>query len=208
MFLIYTIGFLAQAFFSARILIQWILSEKAKTSVSPGIYWVLSVFGSYLLFIYGWFRDDFSIILGQVTSYYIYIWNLNEKGIWKKIPAIFRLTLFVTPIVAVSVLVHDFPVFFNDFFRNEEVPLWLLLFGSAGQMIFTLRFIYQWYYSYRRKESILPVGFWLISLTGSAIIVSYGIFRMDPVLILGQSGGFIAYIRNIIIESRNKNKKT
>lgn len=207
MFLVYTIGFLAQAFFSARILIQWVLSEKAKTSVSPGIYWVLSVFGSYLLFIYGWCRDDFSIILGQVTSYYIYIWNLNEKGIWKKLPVIFRLILFVTPIIAVSVLVHDFPKFFNNFFRNEEVPLWLLLFGSAGQIIFTLRFIYQWYYSYRRRKSILPVGFWLISLTGSAIIVSYGIFRMDPVLILGQSGGFIAYIRNIIIESRNKREK-
>ena len=37
---IYAIGFLAQAFFSARILIQWILSERAHRVVSPSAYWV------------------------------------------------------------------------------------------------------------------------------------------------------------------------
>ena len=71
--LIFAIGFLAQAFFSARILCQWILSERAKQVVSPTIYWVLSIFGAYLLFIYGWLRDDFAIIFGQLISYYIYI---------------------------------------------------------------------------------------------------------------------------------------
>lgn len=47
---VYAIGFLAQAFFSARILIQWILSERAKRVVSPTAYWVCSLAGSYLLF--------------------------------------------------------------------------------------------------------------------------------------------------------------
>ena len=77
---VYAIGFLAQAFFSARILIQWILSERAKRVVSPTAYWVCSLAGSYLLFVYGWLRDDFAIILGQMVSYYIYLWNLNAKG--------------------------------------------------------------------------------------------------------------------------------
>ncbi len=207
MTLVYIIGFLAQIFFSARILIQWILSERAKEIVSPAIFWILSIAGSYLLFIYGWCRDDFSIILGQVFSYYIYIWNLNAKGIWKKIHLIFRLILVLTPIVACPFLLHDPAAFFDQFFRNEDVPLWLLIFGSAGQIIFTLRFVYQWFYSYRRHVSTLPVGFWIISLTGSAIIVSYGIFRLDPVLILGQSVGFIAYTRNIILGLRNNKEK-
>ena len=69
----------------------------------------------------------------------------------------------------------------RSFFHNEGVPFWLLLYGSAGQIIFTLRFIYQWYYSYRRHHSILPIGFWIISLVGSGMIVSYAIFRHDPV---------------------------
>ena len=191
MTIVYIIGFLAQIFFSARILVQWILSEKAKEIVSPSIFWVLSIAGSYLLFIYGWCRDDFSIILGQIISYYIYIWNLNAKGIWRNINIILRIILPEQ--------------FISQFFRNEDIPIWLLVFGSAGQVIFTLRFIYQLIYSYHKHESKLPIGFWIISLIGSSIIVSYGIFRLDPVLILGQSVGFIAYIRNIILGVR-KNK--
>ena len=82
--------------------------------------------------------------------------------------------------------------------------MFLLIYGSLGQIIFTLRFVYQYFYSRRRKESVLPSGFWIISLTGSAIIVSYGIFRLDPVIILGQSFGFVSYIRNLVISYRNK----
>ena len=70
---IYAIGFLAQAFFSARLLYQWIATEKAKRVLSPSAFWILSIFGSYLLFIYGVLRNDFAIILGQFISYYIYL---------------------------------------------------------------------------------------------------------------------------------------
>lgn len=198
-FLVFTIGFLAQALFSARILFQWILSEKARKVVSPAIFWILSIAGSYLLCLYGWFRDDFSIILGQFISYYIYLWNLDEKGIWKKIPAVFRALLILTPVIAGGFMLHDLPQFIDSFFRNEKVPLWLVVFGSMGQVIFTLRFVYQWVYSFHYKESLLPAGFWIISLIGSFVIVAYGIFRLDPVLILGQSVGFVAYFRNLII---------
>ena len=70
------IGFLAQTFFSARILVQWILSERARHVLSPTIFWVLSLMGAYLLCIYGWLRNDFAIILGQFISYYIYLLSL------------------------------------------------------------------------------------------------------------------------------------
>ena len=87
----------------------------------------------------------------------------------------------------------DLPAFVNQFFKNEDIPLWLLVFGSLGQIIFTLRFVYQWLYSRRKNESVLPLGFWLISLTGSLIIVAYALYRRDPVLILGQSTGLLVY---------------
>lgn len=82
--------------------------------------------------------------------------------------------------------------------------MWLLIFGSCGQLIFTLRFVYQWYVSVRLKESVMPPGFWAMSLIGSGTIVLYGIIRLDPVLILGQSVGFVAYIRNLIIGHRER----
>ncbi len=204
---IFAIGFLAQGFFSARILFQWALSEKAKKVVTPSIYWILSIAGSYLLFIYGWLRNDFAIIFGQLISYYIYLWNLDVEGKWKKIPFIFRLILMITPVVALSMLINDAQTFLNSFLRNEKVPLWLVIYGSMGQAIFTLRFIYQWIYSSRRKQSILPRGFWILSLIGSGTIISYAVIRLDPVLMLGQSVGFIAYIRNLML-LRNERKAT
>lgn len=202
--MIYVVGFLAQLLFSARLLLQWIMSEKAKKVVSPSIFWKLSLLGAYLLFIYGWLRDDFAIILGQLISYYIYIWNLDKKESWRKCPAVIRYVLLLTPVAVLLYMLKDLPAFVNQFFRNDDIPLWLLVFGSMGQIIFTLRFVYQWLYSRRKNESVLPLVFWLISLTGSLIIVAYALYRRDPVLILGQSTGLLVYSRNIYLLQRNR----
>ncbi len=202
---IFAIGFLAHLFFSARILYQWIVSEKAGKVLSPLAFWVLSILGSYLLFIYGVLRNDFAIILGQFVSYYIYLWNLNMQGHWKKITGVIKWVLVITPIVAIGFMLRDPSLFYVTFFNNKGIPLWLLIFGSTGQMLFSLRFIYQFYYSATHHQSVLPVGFWIISLIGSSVIVVYAVFRLDPVLILGQSFGFVAYIRNIMIGC-NSNK--
>ena len=204
--MIYIIGFLAQICFSGRLLFQWILSERAKRVVSPSIFWLLSLLGSYLLFFYGWLRDDFAIILGQLISYYIYIWNLDIKNDWQKIPRPIRYILIATPFLAIGYMFTESRAFISQFFQNEKVPLWLLVYGSLGQIVFTLRFVYQWIYSRKRHESMLPLGFWLISLSGSAIIVSYAIVRHDPVLILGQSTGLVVYIRNIWILHKAKKR--
>lgn len=197
---IYAIGFLAQGFFFARTFVQWLLSEKKREVVSPTIFWVLSLAGSVLLFTYGWLRDDFAIVLGQVITYYIYIWNLRVKGVWQRVPFIFRAGIVLLPPVGISILVSHID-FTAQFMHSSNVPLWLLIFGSAGQVIFTLRFIYQWLYSRKCGESQLPMGFWWISVVGSLIIVSYGLMRLDPVLILGQSVGLVAYTRNLMIGS-------
>lgn len=204
---IYAIGFLAQAFFSARILIQWVLSERAHRVVSPAAYWICSLAGSWLLFLYGWLREDFAIILGQLLSYYIYIWNLNIKQLYKKIPLLIRIVLLFTPIIVLILITRHIGTFIDTFLQNDNIPLELMLLGIIGQTVFSLRFIYQWIYSARHGESVLPSGFWLMSLLGSAMIVCYGIFRLDPVLILGQSAGFIAYARNLILGHKKNYEK-
>lgn len=198
-FWIYGIGFLAQGFFSARTIVQWLMSERARRVLSPTVFWVLSIIASYLMCIYGWLRDDFAIVLGQCISYYIYLWNLNIKGVWKKVPLIFRIILLATPVVAAAFMLANSAEIIEKLFRNEDIPLWLVIYGCSGQILFTLRFIYQWYYSRRVGESELPAGFWIISLTGSLLIVSYALIRRDPVLIIGQSFGLVAYIRNLCI---------
>ena len=197
--MLFVLGFISQMLFFTRTLLQWIQSERARKVLAPTIYWVLSIIASYLFCIYGWFRNDFSILLGQFITYYIYIWNLNENGVWNKIHPLLKALLITTPICAIVFVLKNGDYFIDNFLSHTNIPLWLLVFGSLGQVIFTLRFVYQWIYSMRRNESVLPVGFWHISLVGSGIIVLYGLIRVDPILILGQSVGFIAYTRNIIL---------
>lgn len=127
--MIYVIGFLAQVCFSGRLLFQWIMSERAKQVVSPSIFWLLSLLGSYLLFFYGWLRHDFAIILGQLISYYIYIWNLDIKNNWRRIPRPIRYLLIATPFMAIGYMLNEAQVFVKQFFRNEDIPLWLLVWG-------------------------------------------------------------------------------
>lgn len=199
----FALGFLAQGLFSARMLIQWVLSERAKKVVSPTIYWQISLLASFLFSIYGWLRGDFAIILGQIFSYYIYIWNLNNKHHWKNINVLIRFIIICTPIIALCYVLYKGDSSTKRLFGS--IPLGLLLLGSAGQIIFTFRFVYQWWYSKLRGESLLPVNFWVLSIVGSLITISYGIFRLDPVLIIGQSAGFITYARNFWL-SREANK--
>ena len=92
--IVYAIGFAAQFFFAGRTLFQWLDSERKKEVTSPAAYWGLSVIAAYLMFVYGVLRDDFSIILGQFISYYVYLWNLNAKGIWQRMGKLLQCLLF------------------------------------------------------------------------------------------------------------------
>lgn len=196
---VFLLGLVAQCLFSARILVQWYKSEKSRKLESPLSYWILSLAGSMVFFVYGWLRDDFSILFGQFFTYAIYIWNINAKGFWKRLPMGARLFVAVFPFLVLGTMLSDVPSFFRSFLQNENIPVWLVLLGTVGQTIFTLRFVYQWAYSVRRNKSIMPVGFWLISLVGSGTIIAYALLRRDPVLILGHLFGFVAYSRNIVI---------
>ncbi|MBQ7213684.1 MAG: lipid-A-disaccharide synthase N-terminal domain-containing protein, partial [Bacteroidales bacterium] len=89
-------------------------------------------------------------------------------------------------------------------FAQEDIPLPLILFGTGSQVVFTLRFVYQWWYSRRAGTSLLPVTFWAISLTGSLLIIVYAILRRDPVLLLGQGCGALVYARKIKIGCKEK----
>lgn len=198
------IGMLAQSLFSARTLIQWILSERARRVVSPSIFWILGLLGSFLLCLYGWLREDFSIILGQCVLYYVYWWNLKILGVWRKTSVLFRTVLLLMPGVFILLALRDLNDFFDSFFVNGKIPLRLIALGTFGQMVFMSRFIYQWIYSCYRGQSILPNVFWIISLIGSSIILLYGFLNVDWVLILGHSFGMVTYVRNLCIGSLQK----
>jgi len=203
--IIYSVGFIAQLLFSGRLILQWILSEKSKKVLTPTLFWWLSLLASFLLFVYGYLREDFAIMLGQALTYFIYIRNLQLQGEWKKTPKIGRWFLWIFPVLIVIYSYNNNSYDVDKLLKNEAIPNWLLILGVIAQVIFTLRFIYQWIYSEKNKQSILPIGFWLLSLIGSVLILIYAVLRKDPVLLIGHFMGSIIYFRNIMI-SRNELK--
>ena len=78
-----------------------------------------------------------------------------------------------------------------------DQPVGWLVLGFAGQALFSARFLVQWVYSERHKQSIIPVAFWYFSLAGGATLFTYALHIGDPVFILGQSVGVLIYSRNL-----------
>lgn len=198
-YLIYAIGFTAQILFSWRMIQQWISSERTQKTQVPKQFWIHSLLASFLLFVYGWLRNDFAIVLGQSITYFIYIRNMQLQGAWQKLHRLLKLFLLLFPVFILIYSFNNNQIDLHRFFKNENIPHWLIILGSTGQLIFTFRFIYQMAYSEKRKTSLLPLGFWLISLSGCILILIYAVIRKDPVLFIGQIAGFVVYIRNIAI---------
>ncbi|HZY14060.1 MAG TPA: lipid-A-disaccharide synthase N-terminal domain-containing protein [Beijerinckiaceae bacterium] len=70
------VGFVAQALFSARFLVQWIASERAGRSIIPTAFWLFSIGGGVLLFAYSLYRKDPVFIAGQGLGLFVYLRNL------------------------------------------------------------------------------------------------------------------------------------
>jgi lipid-A-disaccharide synthase-like uncharacterized protein len=203
--IIYSIGFFAQSLFSIRLITQWFLSEKAKKVKTPTVYWKLSLLAALLLFTYGYLREDLPIMIGQILIYGVYFRNLKLQDEWKSSRLIFKITVFLVPILIAGYLLLFSQKQWSDFLQNESIALWLIVLGIIGQTIYACRFIYQWIYSEKHEESSFPKGFWILSLTGSVIIFTYAIFRKDPVLLAAHFFGSIVYIRNLFLIKKNDN---
>jgi lipid-A-disaccharide synthase-like uncharacterized protein len=87
----------------------------------------------------------------------------------------------------------------------SQAKLWLLI-GFAGQALFTARFLVQWIASERKRDSVVPVAFWWLSLLGGLTLLSYASYRQDPVIIVGQAMGLVVYARNLMLVGKAKRR--
>ncbi len=71
------LGFVGQAAFSGRFVVQWLASEREGRSVIPVTFWFLSIAGSLLLLAYAVHRRDPVFVLGQSMGVLIYLRNLH-----------------------------------------------------------------------------------------------------------------------------------
>ena len=95
-----------------------------------------------------------------------------------------------------------------NYFQNlNNIEILFLIIGFIGQGLFASRFIFQWLYSEKKGESSIPIIFWYLSIFGGIGLLTYAIFRKDPVIILGQIFGIFIYLRNLILIYK-KNEKS
>src|SRR3954452_5845545 len=85
------------------------------------------------------------------------------------------------------------------------MSLWVKI-GFLGQFAFTARFLVQWIASEKKRDSVVPVAFWWLSLVGGSILLAYAIHRRDPVIIVGQAMGLLVYIRNLMLVERARQR--
>ncbi|AMQ57460.1 lipid-A-disaccharide synthase N-terminal domain-containing protein [Algoriphagus sanaruensis] len=198
------LGFLAQGMFSARFLIQLIKSEKSGKVENPVIFWQLSLFASFLLMVYGTFRNDLVIVGGQLLGYLVYIRNLQLQGAWSQFPKWLQGVFWLLPPTFFIYLFVFHGPDLMSMLRADQMSGFLLTWGTLGQAVFTSRFLIQWYSSERKKESFFPLSFWWISIFGALMIASYAIIRKDAVLFIGQAFGLVVYGRNLWLQTHRK----
>ena len=94
--------------------------------------------------------------------------------------------------------------FMETYLLNHPEAIMITI-GFGGQALFATRFIIQWISSENAGKSVIPIAFWYFSISGGLVLLTYAIWRQDPVIIAGQSVGVFIYARNLYFIHREKN---
>ena len=117
-------------------------------------------------------------------------------------------------IAYLSMQIENFSVHINYFIisllpflgehLNNHPETIMIIIGFGGQTLFAARFIIQWLSSENAGRSVIPVAFWYFSISGGLVLLTYAIWRQDPVIIAGQSVGVFIYARNLYFIHKEK----
>lgn len=94
-------------------------------------------------------------------------------------------------------------IWHGDKFLGVEWSVWKVI-GWLGNATFFSRFFVQWYATEKKRQVVIPVVFWWLSLVGTLLLLSYAAFHQrDPVFIFAYAFSWIPYIRNLVIHYRH-----
>jgi lipid-A-disaccharide synthase-like uncharacterized protein len=188
------VGWLGNAFFFSRFLVQWGSSERAHRSVAPPLFWWLSLGGTAALGAYSSWKGAYVLLAGYVLNGAIYARNLHfQRG---QARALAPRTAAAFAAAGAAFLVAGAVV--EQIHRHEAMLAWVLV-ACLGQALWSSRFVVQWWASEREAESHFPASFWWLSLAGNVLLLAYTLHLDDPVLIAGYVPGPIVQIRNLML---------
>ena len=89
-------------------------------------------------------------------------------------------------------------------FLHIEWNTWKLI-GWLGNLIFFSRILVQWYATEKKKQVVVPVTFWWLSLLGTLLLLTYALFyKKDSVFIFAYALAWIPYTRNLVLHHRHE----
>ena len=104
-----------------------------------------------------------------------------------------------------AISISIFP-FLGEYLNNHPEAIMIII-GFGGEALFAARFVIQWLSSENAGRSVIPVAFWYFSISGGLVLLTYAIWRQDPVIIAGQSVGVLIYARNLYFIYKEKQQK-
>jgi lipid-A-disaccharide synthase-like uncharacterized protein len=199
------VGWLGQALFTARMLHQWLVSERVRRSVLPTSFWWLSLGGALCLAVYQVHRGDPVFLAGALVTLAIYGRNLwmasrPEPARTATRPALLPVLLGLLAFAAVGLVPG---VLGRGVVDPDASWAWLAL-GSVAQILWSGRFVWQWVVSERLGRSVLPASFFWMSLVGALLLFAYAVYRVDWVMMAAYALNPIPYARNLVLLRRER----
>ena len=199
------LGWAGQALFSARVLIQWLASERARRPVAPRIFWYLSAAGAVLMCAYCMMRGEIVLVPGYLVTLGVYVrnvWIANQSSAATRAPPLY--------LVLVGIALAVVPSAFGLLDDHDRVPPtmpWLVV-AIIGQTLWIGRFLVQWRHAERTGKSEFPAAFWWMTIAGSGLLTAYSMNRVDLPLIFGFVMSWVFPLRNLFLHHRHQNAST
>lgn len=209
--LLYPLGFLSALPFTARFLIQWIQSEKAKKSVVNPSFWIFSIFGNLTLTFHSILQIQYPVAIIQGLSAVLSYRNLSlmrgnphQRSFKSVLLALAAVFFVITALfAAMGSLFYNGQMIWmrspNFFWEAKPVSFFWHSIGFLGIVLFNGRFWIQWLQAERKQQSYLSTTFWVTSLVGAALCVLYFYQLGDLVNVIGPAVGMVTYSRNLML---------
>lgn len=203
--LYYPLGIVPCVFFSLRFILQWITSEKLRTSHVNSTFWRLSLCGNTLAAIHYFIQLQYLFFFIQFINGFISRRNLVAmKAVKHKATLTTELLLFFVFLIIASIAFFFCCGFI--FFDTNRDFLALQILGIFGGFLFASRFWVQWWNTEKNGASTLNRHFWILSILGGVLTISYTIAIGDSISTFNYLFGMVPYVRNLILIKRTNKK--
>ncbi len=200
------LGLLPSLFFSMRMLVLWIASERAGRSVSPRLFWQLSLAGNAFQMVHYIVQMQFPFALIQAVTAVI-AWRNLDLMQKKRAPKAFSTVIAFE--IAATLFVLLFFLFFSPkwmatpLFEQQTSLVWHLM-GCLGGFLFAARFWVQWWFAEKKQTSEIGASFFWLSLIGSLLSLVYFVRIHDWISFAQYGSGLIPYLRSLMLIRKQK----